>query len=133
MTASPPSQSLRWGNWGNWGAKKKIVSNGCMSHVVPLHFRADPHVSELPRGRHKCWRQHWTDRMGLLMLEIYAPCSMQHAWVWDTLTVQQKSLCNNIHEYFDRPWVSSFSLSLSLFPTRRLLRFQSDMHAPKFR
>ena len=72
---------------------------------------------------------------GLLMLHIYAPCSMLGFGVWETLTVQhsKKSLCNNIHEYFDRPWVSSFSLSLALFPIRRLLRFTSDMHAPKFR
>ena len=106
-----------------------------MSHVVPLHFRADPHVSELPRGRHKCWRQHTKVKVTMDGQNGICLCfkSMQHARVWETLTVQQKTLCNNIHEYFDRPWVSSFSLLLLLFPTRRLLRFLSDMHAPEFR
>lgn len=122
MTAAPPSQSLPGGDGGGIVVQKKIVSNGCMSHVVPLHSPADPHVSQLPRGidRHKCWRQRANtkdrkDTMGSAYAsnQIYAACSVGLAHL-DSIKVYVIMS----HEYFHRPWVSSFSF----FPTRTLLR-----------
>ncbi len=68
----PPGQSLHGGD----GLQKKIVSNGCMSHVfycIFLHFLADLHVSELPRGidRHTAGVKTM-EKWGRLMLQGHA-------------------------------------------------------------
>ena len=63
--------------------KEKIVSNGCMSHVFPLHFSsvflADPHVSGLPRGMDRHYVGVNTLERVEEMRPAYVSQSMHHA------------------------------------------------------
>ena len=98
---------------GGIGVQKKIVSNGCMSHVFPLHFPAFSCIFlQIPMFQN-CHEVLIATIVGVKTMEKNGVClcfkSMLHASTWETLTA--KSLCNNIHEYFHHPWVSSFSIT----------------------